>query len=248
MVYRGRLNNLIFEFSIAEKPFCNIILCEGLPSVPKQKELMTHLSNNGCNVFFPRYSGTWESEGEFLIISPTEDIYNLVRHLKNGSATELYGGKTFNTNYPTHLVGSSFGGTVALSLIPRDSISKIVALSPIIDFKTHNNDNTEQDLNWLKSFIQKAFGSAYRFSDQNWDLMINGELFNPPQEVPESKAGNVLIVYDTTDKEINPGKIAQYVSKNKISTIVTDTAGHLSLSKIPHYVWERIIGFFKFKN
>lgn len=245
MIHRGRVNNIIFEFSLAEKPFCNVILCEGLPSVPKQKELIIFLNSKGCNVFFPRYGGTWESGGEFLAKSPTEDIFTLVQHLKNGEVTELYGNKTFNTNYPINLIGTSFGGAVALSLLPRDDIHKVVAFSPIVDFKSHNSKGNEQDLHQLKTFMQIAFGFAYRFSDQNWSEMLRGDLFNPPQEIRVGREKDVLIIYDTTDKDIDANKISKYVAKKNISTITTNLIGHLSFSKIPHELWQEVINFLR---
>ncbi|HET8574674.1 MAG TPA: hypothetical protein VFM02_00690 [Candidatus Paceibacterota bacterium] len=241
MIYRGRCNEIIFEFSLPSTPKGNIVLCEGLPGVPKQKEIISNLNKRGYSVFYPRYRGTWESGGEFLTKSPAEDIGLLIELLKTGSVQDLYAEKNFSVNGPIYIVGSSFGGSVALSLVGRSGIAKVVAFSPIVDFPLHNFNHTEQDLLWLKTFIRRAFHMAYRFSDENWDKMVKGELFNPKQKSTQPK--NTLIVYDISDHEVDSVKIEEYSRKNNIQTIVTESIGHLSFSKIPQEAWDKVCEF-----
>jgi hypothetical protein len=51
-----------------------IILCDGMPSIPRKQPLAEFLSAKGYWVFYPRYRGAWESGGEFLARSPHLDI------------------------------------------------------------------------------------------------------------------------------------------------------------------------------
>lgn len=234
MIYRSKIDDIIFEFSPAENEFCGIvIICEGLPSVPKQRELLSYLSAAGYFVIFPRYRGTWESDGEFLKESPAKDIKDIINFIKNNKIKELYAGKEFDVRDKNiNILGSSFGGSIALSLADNTDIDKIIALSPIVDFKTHNKDGNEQNLLWLKDFIGQAFGRGYRFNDKNWDKMVSGELFNPKQKLDEKESEKISTIYDQSDKEIDYKKIENYASQNNIKTIKWDNVGHISFSKL----------------
>lgn len=153
MIYRAKCGDIIFEFSVPEISKGVVVVCEGIPNVPKQKELMTHLVQHGYSVVYPRYRGTWESRGEFLRKSPAQDIADLVSFLKKTYVKELYAGKEFSLQGPIHLIGSSFGGSVALSLAENQDVHKIIALSPIVDFSKHNEDGGEADLAILKKIF-----------------------------------------------------------------------------------------------
>src|ERR1035441_9301255 len=43
-----------------------IILCDGMPSIPRKQPLAEFLAAKGHWVFYPRYRGAWESGGEVL--------------------------------------------------------------------------------------------------------------------------------------------------------------------------------------
>jgi len=247
MIYRSRYDNIIFEFSLPQESLGVVVICDGIPSVPKQKDLMMLLNGYGYVAVYPRYQGTWESGGEFLAQAPGDDINTVIKIIKNGLLTELYAGKDFAVKKPIYLIGSSFGGSVALSIIDNMDIDKIIAFSPIIDFQNYNKEGEEQDLLLLESFIQNAFNMGYRFSDINWKKMVKGEIFNPIQDIDPLRASNVLVVYDLFDKEIGYRKIKEYCTKNNIETITTQGIGHLSFSKIPGSIWEEAIKFLGYR-
>lgn len=242
MILRGRFEDIIFEFSLANNSQRTLIICDGLPSVPKQKELLIYLNNNGFDVFYPRYKGTWESGGEFLARSPSDDIADFIKFLKKGSVTELYNNTTFSVKNSVSIVGSSFGGTVALALADNSDVDKIVAFSPIVNLKSHNNGE-EQDLNQLGEFMSRAFGNGYRFKKENWEAMTGGKIFNAPEKISANRSKDILIAYDLSDKEIDHKKIADYCSKNNIRSIVSENAGHLSFSKISQSLWTQVFEF-----
>jgi hypothetical protein len=58
-----------------------IILCDGMPSIPRKQSLSEFLAATGFWVIYPRYRGTWESGGEFLKQSPHEDILDIIADL-----------------------------------------------------------------------------------------------------------------------------------------------------------------------
>ena len=246
IVYRSKINNIIFEFLSAKKDKGVVIFCDGLPSVPKQKELMVYFSTQGYSVVYPRYRGTWESGGEFLKESPSKDIAAIIREVKKGKLKELYANRAIKINNGNiFLIGSSFGGSIALSLVENKNVSKIVALSPLVDFKIHNNNNNEQDLSQLSSFIKKAFGNAYRFKRENWDKMVKGQIFNPKQKLSKKEAEKILIFFDKSDNSIDYKKIQNYSHKNGLKNIEVKKIGHLSFSKISDKIKVKIVDHLK---
>lgn len=249
-INRGRINKVIYEFLQPQIPSQGIIIiCEGLPSVPNKKELMLRLSHRGFTVIYPRYKGTWESDGEFLKESPTRDVEDVLQLIKKGELVELFANKKFKIpNQPVHLLGSSFGASVALSFAGNKDISKIVALSAIVDFKKHNNENDEEDLILVGEFIKRAFGEGYRFKDNQWIKMVRGNIFNPPQKIDQKKANNILMVYDKSDSQVSCKKIEEYISNNKIKNVLVETdKGHLTFSKLPKETWDKIIKWLSIK-
>jgi len=243
VIYRGKIEEIIFEFSPPEgAPKGILVLCEGLPGVPKQKELIPFLSSKGFFVIYPRYRGTWESGGEFLKESPVKDIEEIIKFLKKGEIVELYSGKEFDvSSYGIYVVGSSFGGAVALSLASNNDVAKIVALSPVVDIETYNNENKHRDLLHLRGFVKEAFNKAFRFDDMDWEKMASGDLFNPPQQIDKKRSKDILIAYDKSDTQINFKIVQNYIVKNDIKGILTDDSGHLSFSRTPKNVWCEII-------
>lgn len=111
-----------------------IILCDGMPSSPRKQPLCEFLSRKGYWVFYPRYRGSWESDGVFLGRSPHEDILDVIDELPNG-VTEVTFGKKFAVR-PDQIsvIGGSFGGTAAVlaSLDPR--VNKVIASCPVVDW------------------------------------------------------------------------------------------------------------------
>lgn len=249
VIYRSRVSDIVFEFlPPAGIALGVVVICDGLPSVPKQKELMTLLAENGYFVIFPRYRGTWESSGQFLKETPIKDIEQIVNLVKVGEVKELYTDKSLKVpQKPIFLLGSSFGGSIALAFADQSGIDKIIALSPIVNFKQHNNSGDEQDFLRLSEFIHKAFGEAYRFKDEDVKRLASGELFNPPEEIKPERVSDILVIYDKSDDEVDYKKIEAYAEKNNIMTISSNNIGHLSFSKLSRETWVHIFEWLRKK-
>jgi hypothetical protein len=82
-----------------------IILCDGMPSIPRKQALVEYLSTKGYWVFYPRWRGAWESGGQFLERSPHEDILDVVSEQKK---------ETSNPSYPAY-IRAAFGNGYRLS-------------------------------------------------------------------------------------------------------------------------------------
>ena len=70
MTFRTRFKHqIVAEFLPPTRPRKKqkvIILCDGMPSMPRKQALMEFLAAKGYWVFYPRYRGSWESGGQFL--------------------------------------------------------------------------------------------------------------------------------------------------------------------------------------
>src|SRR3989344_271631 len=105
-----------------------IILCSGMPSVPYKPDLMEFFSKKGYWVFYPRYRGSWESGGQFLKISPHQDIIDVIDSLPKGFK-DAWGGKIYKVR-PSKicLFGGSFGGPAAILASLDKRVNKVIAV------------------------------------------------------------------------------------------------------------------------
>ncbi len=220
MVYRSRVGEIVFEFTMPQKRQKGIVfILNGMPSVPKLSDLLETLAANGYVAIFPRYKGTWESAGIFLAESPVNDVKLLCDEiLKKKTITELYAYKKFKiASKNMMLVGSSFGGAIALCGASWPSVKKVIALSPVVNWKSSPDTATLQATERLKSFLKFA----------------NGTLFAPPETLPENVSKKITIVFDESDKTTPPKEIIDYAKTNKIALKKKTGLGHISFSKFP---------------
>ena len=98
-----------------------IILCDGMPSVPRKQPLAEFLARKGYWVFYPRYRGAWESDGIFLERSPHEDILDVIEELPSGVKESTFGRRVLLSPDAIFVIGGSFGGP------PRSFVRSIPA-------------------------------------------------------------------------------------------------------------------------
>lgn len=235
MVYRSHVKNIIFEFTIPTgKQKGVVILLDGMPSVPKLKDLLEALAADGYMALHPRYSGTWESHGTFLAQSPVKDIENLIAYIsKKRVLVEAYAHKEFHvTTQNLMLVGTSFGGAVALCASSNPLVKKVVALSPVTDWNVYTGSGTKAELAFLKKFLREGFGEGYRFTDAGWTKFASGKLFNAPKGLPKNISRKITIVYDQSDTTTLPQYIEEYSRTENIQLKPITNTGHISFSKL----------------
>lgn len=210
-----------------------IILLEGLPSVPERKDTMNLFAEQGYTVIFPRYRGTWESEGVFLEESPVKDIEQICLALKEGitlNGQDLKFDKFI-------AIGTSFGGSIALSLADKDFISKIISLSPVTDYPSIT------ELATLPDYISNAFPGGYRASSQNWGKLLNGTLITPKTHQNSETSQKHLVLGGEEDETVTPSLIKSFTQEYSIKTVIYPNEGHLSFSKISPVIFKDIAQF-----
>lgn len=232
---KGKIKNIAFDYILSKTPETRgtVILLPGLPSTPKQYDFVSILEKKGFDIFILQYEGTWDSDGIFLEKNPITTINEFLLTLTAGTNLE-------NTPYHAkkiYIIGTSFGGSIALSLNNTSWLSKICVLSPVIDFKKVSSIET------LGPYLLNKLANSYRFKESNWQKLINGDYVYPPQHLllPPEK---ILIFAGNKDDQISVNEIESFSSEKNIHIEKIDS-GHLTFSKIDSFLLEKILTFFE---
>lgn len=227
--------DLYFTYILAEKTPANgtIILLEGLPGNPSSKEpLMQKLAEYNYDVIFPMYEGTWKSKGEFLKRAPSKVIIELIDALKKG--IEI-GNREYRSKR-VFVLGSSFGGGVALDIASTNVADKVSVTSPVISFRKAEGIET------LENYLATAQSKNYRFDTKNWQKLLNDEIWSLDNNKIE-KPTDILVIAGENDDQIKESDVVEFGKRNDINVSVYKS-GHITLSKITEPMLDEILNFF----
>src|SRR6202789_2109256 len=178
-MFRTRFKEkIVAEFLPPSRPHKTqklIILCDGMPSIPRKQALSEFLAAKGFWVIYPRYRGAWESDGRFMEKSPHEDILDIIDDLPQEIEEIAFGRRFRLSPDKIFVIGGSFGGAAAIlaSLHPR--VIRVVANCPVVDWKIlDRSEKVETSQANYAEYIREAFGNAYRLSDANWKKLRSG--------------------------------------------------------------------------
>lgn len=224
------------------------ILASGLPSGPNKNKVLQFLAAQGYVAVSPRYRGTWESQGNFLEKSPARDIEDVVkdltqkRKIKNLATGEL---KPVRVS-AIHLFGSSFGGAAVLLNSRHPFVKKIVALSPVIDWKV---DGEEEPFPLFVKFTSEAFGGAFRTKHmKDWQKLVKTDFYNPIDHTSVIDGKKIFIVHAKDDAVVPYQPLLSFIEKTHAQYYLKPKGGHLSLSCLTHqFYWKKIEEFLKVK-
>ncbi len=222
-----------------------IILCDGMPSVPRKQPLCTWLSDKGFWVFYPRYRGAWESGGEFLARSPHEDVLDVITWLAKPFRELAFGQKFSVTPDEVFVIGGSFGGATALlcSLDPR--VKRVIANCPVVDWAVlRESEKAETSNPSYASYIREAFGSGYRLSERNWKELYNGRFFNPMHQADEIDPKKVMMFHAKDDPNIPWKSVEKFAKKTGVKLKLLTRGGHLKTEFVVQKYWPHIEKFF----
>ena len=223
-----------------------IILCDGMPSIPRKQPLAEFLSQKGYWVFYPRYRGAWESGGEFLMRSPHLDILDVIAGL-NKEFRELAFGRPFRVHADeVFVIGGSFGGAAAIlsSLDPR--VKRAIANCPVVDWAILRSEQKKETSNpSYAAYIRAAFGNGYRLSDKNWKKLSGGKFYSPIYHAPEITASKLLMFHAKDDPFVPYQSVQQFARITNIKLKLLRRGGHLSTDLIVRKYWPRIRDFFE---
>lgn len=233
---RWSLQSLTFEYIIPESAREAIILLDGLPRVPELAFTMNILASWGYAVFFPRLKGTWESDGVFLDHNPSRDVIDFAKKIIQGFKIE---NKTIKIP-AVQVIGTSFGGLVALSASLDPSIKHCIALSPVCTFGSVTGIET------MDTFLKKMFPGAYRYSSEDWTNLIEDKILSIDMTVKDKdfNPSKYSIIAGIHDDQVNHKVLASVCERLGIE-MYSLPLGHLALHKNTRVVFPLIYNLLK---
>lgn len=241
--------DIVAEVLFPEKQTGKIaIIASGLPSSPVKKETLRFLAAQGYVAVFPRYRGTWESEGNFLEHSPAKDIEDVIADLikKHAIVDFATGEKKPVRVSAAHLFGGSFGGPAVLMNSHLPIVKKVIALAPVLDWKI---DGKDEPFDVFVKFTHEGFGDAFRTKHMDdWQKLIKTDFYNPADHTSRINGKKVFIIHSKDDTVVPYGPIIPFAQKTGATYYLKPKGGHRAFSYMSHrFYWKKIEKFLKKK-
>jgi pimeloyl-ACP methyl ester carboxylesterase len=223
-----------------------IILCDGMPSIPRKQPLAEFLAAKGYWVFYPRYRGAWESGGQFLQRSPHLDILDVVDGLAK-EFRELAFGKRFRfESDEIYVIGGSFGGAATILSSLDERVTKVIANCPVVDWAILAGEQKKETSNpSYAAYIREAFGNGYRLSDRNWAKLRDGRFYNPSYSAHKIIGSKILMFHAQDDPYIPYRGVIKFAKTTGSGLKLLRKGGHLSTDFIVRKYWAQIKEFFE---
>ncbi len=222
------------------------IICTGAPSSPSKKDRLSFLADQGYVVIALRYRGTWESQGNFLEKSPAQDVKDVINDLmRHGSIRDLHTEEVIPVRVSAvHLFGSSFGGPAVIMNSHLPIVKKIIAISPVIDWKEEGED---EPFDFFVRFTREAFGGAYRTRHaDDWQKLIRTDFYDPIAHTDTIDGKKILIIHTKDDTVVPVGPVIPFAEATGASYYIKPKGGHVP--PITHkFLWKKIDTFLKKK-
>lgn len=222
-----------------------VLVATGMPSLPNKQPILEFMSQKGFWAFFPRYRGSWESDGEFLKISPEQDLLDVVDQLPRGFHETAFGQEFRLNPDEVFIIGGSFGGAAALLASLDRRVTKVVANCPVVDWSVLDEEQEKETSNpSYPAYIREAFGHAYRLPARNWSKLRSGKFFNPIAHAKEFDPAKVLMFHAKDDPYIPWRSVAAFAKSTGIRLKLLARGGHLSTQWVTTKYWPHISRFF----
>jgi pimeloyl-ACP methyl ester carboxylesterase len=225
-----------------------IILCDGMPSIPRKQALAEFLSKEGYWVFYPRYRGAWESDGVFLERSPHEDILDVIDELPKGVKESSFG-QTFSlTPGRIFVIGGSFGGAAAILCSLNDRVRRVIANCPVVDWAIlSKSEECETSNRNYAAYIREAFGNGYRLTDKNWKKLYGGRFYSPAYHAGEIDPTKIMMFHAKDDPYVPWRSVERFARRTGAKLKLLARGGHLRTEVIVQKYWRTINAFFEDK-
>ena len=223
-----------------------ILLCDGMPSIPRKQGLADFLAGKGYWVFYPRYRGAWESDGQFLARSPHQDILDVIDELSRAVREIAFGQKFHPAPDELFVIGGSFGGPAALLCSLDHRVKKVVANCPVVDWSVLRKSERAETTNPnYADYIREAFGNAYRLTDRNWAKLYTGTFYNPAHHAHEMDPAKILMFHALDDPFVPWRSVERFARQTGARLRLFKRGGHLSTDLIVRKYWKQIQAFFE---
>jgi len=223
-----------------------IILCDGMPSIPRKQPLAEFLSRKGYWVFYPRYRGAWESGGRFLEKSPHLDILDVIDELPRGVKDSAFGQKFSVSPDKIFVIGGSFGGAAAILCSLDRRVTRVIANCPVVDWSIlPRSEKCETSNRNYAAYIREAFGQGYRLSDRNWKKLHGGGFYNPIRHADEINPSKIMMFHAKDDPSVPWRSVERFARQTGVNLKLLARGGHLRTEMIVQKYWTLINRFFE---
>lgn len=224
--------------------FC--IMCHGCPSHPFDHSPVWNqkLLEDWYVLVFPNYLWTWWSDWECTFDNSIHTIEIVIDFLLWG-----YGFNDRNSKVNTwsvseiNLIWASYWASVVLCVwANNDSINKIIACSPVPDWKLQN---------WLQetaNFLNKSYNNLWRVTSHDLTRFVNWKInLNPSEHIIELSKKNILIIHDLYDPQIPFTGVEIFyksINNNNSKLFTQNNARHILLHHLDEdEIYQTIITF-----
>ncbi len=249
-MFRARFKNeIVAEFlppSRTQRKQRLIILCDGMPSIPRKQPLSEFLAAKASWVIYPRYRGAWESGGEFLAKSPHEDILDVLDELPKELKEIAFGQRFRLAPDQVFVIGGSFGGAAAILSSLDRRVTRVVANCPVVDWSILDEaEKAETSKENYADYIRHAFGNGYRLSDANWGKLRGGTFYNPWHHRNEIDGSKVLMFHVKDDPNVPYQRTREFAKLTGAGGKSIKRGGHISTDYVVRKYWVQIKKFFE---
>jgi|SRR6185369_16485339 len=222
------------------------LLAIGAPTSSSKKEDLVFLASHGYVAIFPRYRGTWESDGWFLETSPAKDIRDVIIELaKKKEILDIATGEKIAVKVArVDLFGGSFGGPAVLMNTDLPIVKKVIARAPVIDW---GKDGADEPFDFFVNFSQIGFGGMYRTKRSgDWQKLLRSDFYNPIAHTKDVLGEKVFILHAKDDTNVPCEPSILFAEKTGASLYLKPKGGH-GISMRHKFLWKKIDKFLKGK-
>ena len=235
---------ILAEVGLAPKPNGKVVvLLSGMPSSPQQTGTVRFLMKHGYHVVYPRYRGTWESFGNFLDVSPVQDVLDVLDAL-SGTFVSAWDESVFQVDHSEVIIlCSSFGGPAGLLVSQDPRVSKIIAFSPVVDWDAESPDEPPSQ---FARFIKNGFGAAFRIPEGNLEKLQTGKFYNPRGHEADVAGAKIMIIHAKDDTIVAAGPVVEFAKSTNSRLFMLKKGGHFGLRKVRKWrIWWKVRKFLK---
>lgn len=243
ITYKVKYKEYIVNLYVPEKKTGKVVLLlPGLPMSTNVDKLLKLFLDAGVVVFYPYFSGSYDSRGFFSASQSIRDVEALYPLTQMTSVTELYFGKQIELGTPHEVIlaGMSYGAVIAL-LGHRNLYQKIILLSPALlfnptDIEGEAGKNFHEQMMSLVHLLKKAHPFTYRlsfFRDLEKFLLGQSSLIQSKSiiEALEKICCPSLILHGENDTAVPAGvtrSLEKKITNSNISWCYTNSAHSVS--------------------
>lgn len=169
ITYKIRYKKYIVNLYLPEQKSGRVVLLlPGLPASTNIHNILKPFLDAGAVVFYPYFSGSYDSGGTFSAMQSIRDVAALYPLTQMTEVTELYFDKKIELGTPKEviLVGMSYGAAIALHG-HKNLFQKMVLLSPALLFNPKDIDGEagedfHEQMKSLLHLLKNAHPFTYR--------------------------------------------------------------------------------------